>query len=217
LRVVVDIPGPIVEDFAAIPTEGHGAAMRYRRVLPHQWCILASHNGLNVPMRLEQIDKARYDRHYKLTFAAIVAVLLIVSLLVSTVLIHLVGNPDGGNFWLNLTGVVVAAFTVAALLRRYRTHPFLTEVAYVWDLKQTLNRIHRKQRQLKAAVEQGDHTAMVIMYFYLKGSRQLYELDDNTVTMDELVIAEQQLKAQMTEHGVGVTLEDFDPALLQRY
>ena len=168
-------------------------------------------------MQLEQIDKSRYDKHFKITFAAIVAVLVVVSLLASTVLIRLIGNPDGGNFWLNATGVLIAAGTVDALLKRYRSHPFLTEVMYVWELKQTLNRIHRKQRQLEAAVARGDRTAMIVLNFQYKASRQLYELDDNTITMDELLVAEQKLRAQMDEHGVDVTLEEFSPALLDRY
>ncbi|MGF1642578.1 MAG: DUF3087 family protein [Thiotrichales bacterium] len=168
-------------------------------------------------MQLRQIDKARYDKHFKITFAAIIAFMLVVSLGVSNLLIQLIGNPGGNNFWLNVTGVILAALAVAALIRRYRAHPFLTEVMYVWDLKQGLNRIHRKQRKIKAAVAQGDRNATIIMNYHYQASRQLYELDNNTITLDDLAKAEREFQAQMAEHGVSVTLEEFDPKLLERY
>lgn len=168
-------------------------------------------------MQLQQIDKSRYDKHFKMVFALIVVALLCVSLLVSTLLIHLVGNPDGGNFWLNFAGVVVGAITIATFLDRFRAHPFLTEVVYVWDLKQMLNRIQRKQEKLKAAIAEGDRNAMIIMNFHFNGARQLYELDDNTITMDQLLEEEAAFHRRMAEHGVSLTLDEFDPRLLDRY
>ena len=64
----------------------------------------------------------------------------------------------------------------------------MVEVVYVWDLKQQLNKIRRKQRKIEAAIENNDKDAMIIMNFMLHGSKQLYELDDNTITMDDLLI-----------------------------
>ncbi|MGF1548863.1 MAG: DUF3087 family protein [Thiotrichales bacterium] len=168
-------------------------------------------------MPLVQIDKARYDKHFKITFAAIVVVMLVVSLLISNVLIQLIGNPGGSNFWLNVGGVIAAALVIAGLIRRYRGHPFLREVVYVWNLKQGLNRIYRKQRKIKEAVARGDRNAMIIMNYHFKATRQLYELDNNTITLDDLAKAEREFQAQMAEHGVTVTLEEFDPRLLERY
>ncbi len=168
-------------------------------------------------MPLQTIDKARYAKHFKILTGGMAVALLGLSLLISTLLIHTLGDPGGNNFWLNLTGVAVGAVTIAALLDHFRTHPFMTELIYVWELKQQLNRIQRKQAKLEAAVAAGERDAMILMNFLFKGSRQLYELDDNTITLDELLVKEATFKTQMTAQDLSVTLEEFDPQLLKRY
>ncbi len=168
-------------------------------------------------MQLRAIDKARYSKHVTLSFIAAATYLAVVSLAVSTALIQLIGRPEGGNFWLNLAGVVFAALTAAALFVRFRTHPFLAEVAYVWDLKHVLNRIYRKQRKIEQAVQNADRNAMIITDFFYLGSRQLYELDNNTITLDDLRKAEDKFRAQMAERGVVVDPVEFDVSLLDAY
>ncbi|WP_432473132.1 DUF3087 family protein [Amphritea sp. HPY] len=168
-------------------------------------------------MQLQEIDKERYSKHFKQTFIGVVLVLLLIAVPVSTLLIQLFGDSDGSNTLLNLAGVVVAAFVVGALFRKYRTHQFLHEVMYVWDLKQVLNKIYRKQKQIKQAMTEGDRVAMLIMNYSYQGSKQLYNLDNNTITMDELNRDMVALDKLLDEYGYQVTLEEFDVELLQGY
>jgi len=168
-------------------------------------------------MKLVEIDKDRYSRHFKLVFAAIVVVLSVVALATSTILIALFGAPGESNFWLNLTGVACGAVVVFLVLKQLRSHPFMTEVVYVWDLKQLLNRIYRKERKLQAAVEENDPDAMVIMNFFYRGSKQLYELDNNLVTHDELLDKIRQHDKRLEAAGLSTATDVFDASMLERF
>ena len=168
-------------------------------------------------MQLREIDKTRYRKHLKVVFAGMVAVLIIIALSTSALLIYLFSNPESSHFMHNLAGVVIAAAFVGFLLTKLRQHPFMFEVVYVWDLKQQLNRIHRKQRKIEAAVEEGDHDAMIIMNYLYRGSKQLYLLDDNTITMEDLAIKIQALDSRMEAAGESLSTDSYDPSMLDRF
>ncbi|WP_261844756.1 DUF3087 domain-containing protein [Aliamphritea ceti] len=168
-------------------------------------------------MQLQEIDKERYSKHYKIVFVAVAVVLLVVSLTVSTVLIQVFTDGDGSHFWLNLSGVAVAALVVGSLLRRYRRDVFMFEVMYVWDLKQMLNKIYRKQAKIKAAMAEGNADAMQIMNFSYQGSKQLYLLDNNTLTMEELNKSMTELDALAEDFRITLALEQFNPAMLEAF
>lgn len=168
-------------------------------------------------MHLQDIDKTRYRQRFRIVFVAIVVVLTIVALGSSTLLIRLFGTPGESHFWLNLAGVVIGAAAVVLGLSRLRGHPYLHEVVYVWDLKQQLNQIYRKQRQIEPLVEKDDHDAIAIMYFFYKGSRQLYELDDNTITLDSIALKTRALENRIEELGLTVTTDTFRPSMLERF
>ncbi|WP_350563584.1 DUF3087 family protein, partial [Psychrobacter sp. CAL346-MNA-CIBAN-0220] len=78
------------------------------------------------------------------------------SLAISQTLIALFPDESGTHFHWNVAGVVISALGLAWLLNKYRTHPFMIEVVYVWELKQALNKITRKMAKLKAAGREGN-------------------------------------------------------------
>ena len=168
-------------------------------------------------MQLREIDKTRYRKHLKVVFAGMVVVLIIIALSTSTLLIYLFSNPEDSHFMHNLAGVVIAAFCVGFVLTKLRQHSFMSEVVYVWDLKQQLNRIHRKQRKIEAASDEGDHNAMIIMNYLYRGSKQLYLLDDNTITMEDLDIKLQVLDSRMESAGLSISTDLYDPSMLDRF
>ena len=168
-------------------------------------------------MQLREIDKARYSKRLKWVFAGIVAALVVITLVASTMIIRFFSTLEAPHFWHNLAGVAVAATLVVFILNKLRYHVLMDEVVYVWDLKQQLNRIYRKQRNIEAQAEAGDHDAMIILNFQLRGSKQLYELDDNTITMDDLrtrmLVNDRRLEAA----GLSQSTEAYDPAMLDRF
>jgi len=168
-------------------------------------------------MKLKEIDKSRYRKHLKVIFVSIVAALMATALLVSTLIIQLFSTPGASHFWFNLMGVAIAAVMVIFVLKKLRQHPYMLEVVYVWDLKQMLNRIYRKQRKIEPKVEENNRDAMIIMNFQYCGSRQLYELDDNTITMENLIFKLKALEGRMQESGLNTSTDEFTPDLLDQF
>jgi len=168
-------------------------------------------------MKLRTIDKNRYGKHYKMLFGAIVLALIVISLSTSALLIRVFSTPDTSNFVLNLAGVVVAALLVSYALYRFRHHPFMDEVVYVWNLKKQLNRIYRKKRKIEPLIDEDNLDAMVVMNYFYQGSKQLYELDDNTITLDDLAIRLNHLNDRLEQAGLKVSTDDYDPGMLDRF
>ena len=168
-------------------------------------------------MRLIEIDKTRYRKHLNIVFAVIAVTLVTITLLTSTLYIRLLSTPEESHFFHNLAGVVTAAGIVIFILYKLRQHPFMTEVVYVWDLKQQLNRIYRKQRKIEAAVQNDDQDAMIILNFQYRGSKQLYELDDNTITMQGLVSKIKVLDKRMEDVGLSTSTDEYEPGMLDRF
>lgn len=168
-------------------------------------------------MKLRPIDKNRYRKHYKIVFAAIVIALIAISLGCSNLLINWLSSPDESHFTLNLAGFVVAVLSVAYTVYRLRDHPFMDEVVYVWNLKKQLNLIYRKQHKIEPLIEDNNVDAMVIMNYMYQGSKQLYELDDNTITMSDLAIKTSHLNTKLEEKGLKLNTDDYDSGLLAQF
>jgi hypothetical protein len=97
-----------------------------------------------------------------------------------------------------------------------RSEPFMSEVWYVWRLKQELNAIYRQSKALNKALEQNNNTAFVIKYYHVKASIQVYELDDNTLTISQLKSELQALEEQLHSLGIAVSSADYHRDLLKQ-
>lgn len=168
-------------------------------------------------MQLIEIDKSKYRKHLRVVFACIAIALVVISLGSSTLIIHLFSTPDADHFWHNLAGVAFASAIVALTLNKFRNHPYMFEVVYVWDLKQQLNRIHRKLKKIESEVEKDDRDVMIIMNYMYRGSKQLYQLDDNTITMGTLNRKIRVLDQKMEDAGMSLSTDSYDPSMLDRF
>ncbi|KPV95790.1 hypothetical protein AN214_02177 [Pseudoalteromonas sp. P1-9] len=168
-------------------------------------------------MKLQEINKARYRNHLNKVIVGCIVALVVGSLGIAQGLIAVLPNEQGGHFHWNLAGVVISCLVIGSVLKKYKHHDFMTEVTYVWELKKQLNYITRKMRKLKAAVEEGDVIAMQIINYSYAGSRQLWQLDDNTITMEELSIWQAELDAKAREVNVVLDSEKYDPQSLANY
>ena len=168
-------------------------------------------------MTLTDIDKARYRRRLNHVFIGSGLALAAVSLLLSQTLIALFPDASGSHFHWNAIGVLVAAGVVGFGLSHYRHHSYLTEVLYVWELKRSLNKITRKLRKIEAAAKQGNINAMQALQFSYAGSRQLWQLDDNMIIMDELLIKQAELDALAAEFNVTLDISDYKESMLSDF
>jgi 16S rRNA U1498 N3-methylase RsmE len=93
----------------------------------------------------------------------------------------------------------------------------MTEVTYVWELKQSLNKLTRKMRKLKEAAQQGNVKAMIAINFSYAGSRLLWELDDNTIIMEQLAIDQAELDTLAAKHNVTLDPNDYEESSLDAF
>lgn len=168
-------------------------------------------------MLLIKINKARYRRHLKIIIATCAVGLAIGSLVLSQLLIVFFPDESGSHFHWNLLGVIVTSVTIAWLLNKFRHHDFMTEVVYVWELKQTLNKINRKMSKLKAAGEGGNSSALSAMHFCYEGSSLLWQLDDNTLLMDELTTKQAELKSLAETFSLVLDSDQFKEQDLKQF
>ncbi|AXV64545.1 MULTISPECIES: DUF3087 domain-containing protein [Pseudoalteromonas] len=168
-------------------------------------------------MKLIQIDKARYRKHLNHVIVACVIALAVGSLAISQTLIALFPDPSGSHFHWNLLGVVVCSLLVGFVLNKYRNHDYMTEIVYVWELKKALNKITRKMPKLKAAGREGNADALLAIHYSYAGSRLLWQLDDNTITMDELAIKQAELDSVAEKYNLSLDAERYDEAILKNF
>lgn len=168
-------------------------------------------------MKLEQIDKTRYRNHLNKVIAACITSLLAGSLGIARVLIVLFPSESGSHFHWNLLGVIVTCLIIFMVLKRVQYHPFMYEVRYVWLLKQSLNKITRKVAKLQAAANQGDVNAMTALQYSYAGSRQLWQLDDNTLTMDELAMKQKELDVLAQKYQLVLDENAYHDTILANY
>lgn len=168
-------------------------------------------------MQLKNINKQRYRKHLNIVIVAGIIALASLSLGISQSAIYLFTDREGTHFWLNVVGVAIALLLIGSVLNRYKEHHFMTEVYYVWRLKQQINYIHRKNQKIHQAVEQDDVNAILIMAFYYKACRQLYELDDNTITLSSLTQKSNELEVKIESLSLTIDVNDYQQDMLKSY
>ncbi|MEE1672339.1 DUF3087 family protein [Agarivorans aestuarii] len=167
-------------------------------------------------MQFQNIDKAVYQQRSRYTYIGISGLLIVFTLLWSSLFIAVFSSgPD--NFYLNLLGVVAAVISVVPVVLTLKNKPWFYEVMYVWRLKQELNKINRKMATLVKAMNTGDVTAFEIVKFSYLGSRQIWELDDNTLMLNELAISENKLEQQAEQFNLGIDANNYTTSALQNY
>jgi len=172
-------------------------------------------------MKLQDIDKKRYRKHLNIVIAVMIVSLMALALGFGQLLIAMLASGEGDNFIFNLSGVVLAGIICLSVVYKVRHHHFMTEVYYVWQLKQGLNKIYRKLRKIEAARDEdtspNSTDAFIILNFYYAASSQLFKLDDNTITMDSLQIEINKLQVLLESKNISVKPEDYNVAMLEGF
>ena len=195
-------------------------------------------------MQLIDINKAEYRKKLNIVIVGFLVTLLSLSLLFGSILISIfsdvpyslasqdsaiateqakavdeVNNEEQSpsNFKFNLLGVILALLACAAILHSLRKHTLFTEIYYVWQLKQLQNQIYRKLKQIKKSADSQDEGALIILCFYYQSLRQVYLLDDNTLTLSTVELEINRLSDIISANDLTISAEQFDKSLLTSY
>lgn len=168
-------------------------------------------------MQLVDIDKNTYRSHLNVVIVAAVAIFSALGVGISAMLVYWFGAAQGQNFYLNLLGVSTGGAIAAWCLHRLKRTRYFYEVAYVWDLKQELNLIQRKLAGLKKAIDANDADAMTVMLYNLQGSKQLWQLDDNILNLQELELELIQLEHRIRACGLTLDASQYHRSLLDKF
>ncbi|CAE6931139.1 DUF3087 domain-containing protein [Vibrio alginolyticus] len=174
-------------------------------------------------MEIQKINKEIYRKKVNLVIGGFVVLLAVSSLAFSTLLISLFGNTNiqpeqsTGNFHWNLIGVLLSLATSLSLLNQFKTRPYMKEVHYVWKLKQVHNKIYRKLKSIKTAASCDDLQALTILKFYYTTQKQVFELDNNTLTMSSVNKELEAIEKIEVSESLSLDVASFEEAWLDTY
>ena len=168
-------------------------------------------------MQLIKIDKTRYRKHLNIIIVGFITVLLVLALVFGQLLIASFGQEGISNFKYNLLGVILSLLACAAILHQLKSSAFFTEIYYVWQVKQLQNLIYRKLKKIKAAASNGENDALIILSFYYQSLQQVYQLDDNTLTITKVNKDQSDLQEIIANKNLDISAEQFDKKLLSSY
>lgn len=166
-------------------------------------------------MEFKQINKHEYKKRVNQLQLGIVVTLLLMSLVMSEFLRLLLVSGDS-HFGLNVTSVVLSVIIVAFTVYRFKHHPYWSDILYIWQLKQVLNRIYGKLRWIEEGLAADNPTAITVQFFYLKASYFVYSLEDNTLTLSDISKQLNELNEQIERLELNLSVDDFDESLLQQ-
>jgi len=168
-------------------------------------------------MQLINIDKKRYRQHLNIVIVGFIITLLALSLGIGQLLIAGFGLVGQSNFKYNLLGVVLALLGCAAILHTIKKTIFFTEIYYVWQIKQIHNSIYRKLKKIKIAADNNEEQALIILTFYYQTLQQVYQLDDNTLTINTVKKELLKIEELIANKNLMICAEQFEIKLLTSY
>lgn len=168
-------------------------------------------------MQLMNIDKALYRKHLNIVIVGFISTLLVLALIFGQLLIMGFGQAEVSNFRYNLLGVVLSLLACMAILHTIKTSEFFKEIYYVWQIKQIQNLIYRKLKKIKAAAKGAEQEALIILTFYYQSQQQVYQLDDNTLTIEKVNKDLADIQEIIANKDMTINADQFDKKLLTSY
>lgn len=168
-------------------------------------------------MQLMNIDKVRYRKYLNIVIVGFITTLLVLALTFGQLLIISFGQEDVNNFRYNLLGVVLSLLACMAILHTLKTSDFFKEIYYVWQIKQIQNSIYRKLKKIKVAAKDLEQDALIILTFYYQSQQQVYQLDDNTLTISKVNKDLADLQEIIADNNLTINAEQFDKKLITSF
>ena len=174
-------------------------------------------------MKLQKINKEEYRKKMNLLLVSLVGSLALFAIVFGSILIELFGSAGSvtgeatGNFHLNVLGVILSVALNAFIASRVKGHDYFKEALYVWNLKQIHNQIYRKLKRIQPKAEQGDREALTILYFYYTTQKQVYDLDNNTLTIKTVQKSLDNIVELSEKWSIELNIEAFSKDLVAKF
>ncbi|MFS1908950.1 DUF3087 family protein [Vibrio lentus] len=174
-------------------------------------------------MKLQKINKEEYRKKMNLLLVSLVGSLALFAIVFGSILIELFGSAGSvtgeatGNFHLNVLGVILSVALNAFIASRVKGHDYFKEALYVWNLKQVHNQIYRKLKRIQPKAEQGDREALTILYFYYTTQKQVYDLDNNTLTIKTVQKSLDNIVELSEQWSIELDIETFSKDLVAKF
>ena len=139
---------------------------------------------------IKPMDPHTYRQQTRRSTLIIVVLFVLLTMLLSTGAVSLLGQPGGDNFRYNLAAV------------------------YGWQLKRNLMRVTNVMHQVTSGVSANNPAAMKLLRFYHLGLLQMHQLDGNTSALSSLTREIDQHREQMEAQGLDLDQTRFDSAWL---
>ncbi len=167
-------------------------------------------------MQLKDVDKTEYLKRSRLVSIVLIICFALTAMISGQALVYTVGNPEGGNFYLNLAGVILGILSTSLLFTVYRSDPRLTDLLYVFRLKRMLARVTNRMHNLKKLSEQNNEQAQIILRFYYEGLLQVYHLDSNEYGHAELEKEQQVFLDKLDDELLNRPLPTMQPEMIEQ-
>ncbi|OED80410.1 DUF3087 family protein [Vibrio splendidus] len=174
-------------------------------------------------MKLQKINKEEYRKKMNLLLVSLVGSLALFAIVFGSILIELFGSAGSvtgeatGNFHLNVFGVILSVALNAFIASRVKGHNYFKEALYVWNLKQIHNQIYRKLKRIQPKAEQGVREALTILYFYYTTQKQVYDLDNNTLTIKTVQQSLDNIVELSEKWSIELDIEAFSKDLVAKF
>lgn len=165
-------------------------------------------------MQIQEIDKQNYLKLSRKVSLVLIVCFAVTAMASGQFLVLTWGNPEGGNFYLNLAGVIVGILITSLVFSFYKNDPRLTDLLYVFRLKRMLARITNRMHLLKKAVK-ADEDAQRILRFYYEGLMQVYYLESNEYGHSELVKERDLFYEGLSDAMKEEALIDLQPEFIE--
>lgn len=168
-------------------------------------------------MQLINIDKARYRKHLNIVIVGFIATLLVLALVFGQLLISSFSEEGVNNFKYNLLGVILSLLACMAAIHSLKSSDFFKEIYYVWQVKQIQNLVYRKLKKIEQAAKNQEIEALIVLTFYYQSQQQVYQLDDNTLTISKVNKKLSDLQELIASNELTVDVEQFDKKLIAAF
>ena len=113
---------------------------------------------------IKPMDPQTYRQQTRRSTLIIVVLFVLLTMLLSTGAVSLLGQPGGDNFRYNLGGVIAGVLLTFALVRlQFWQQPWMAAAVYGWQLKRNLMRVTNVMHHVTSGVAANNPAAMKLL------------------------------------------------------